>query len=128
MYEFLHSQGQNETSSLRANVFRSCPNSRHRRAVPALPGCARTGRSLSYSITRSARASRASGITMPCVLAVCIFAKKGNELAPFQVTESHPLPLASESVTIYRLARISQGPAVVSGRFLVSVTRIGMRN
>jgi hypothetical protein len=32
----------------------------------------RSGRSSSYSITRSARASKASGITMPSALAVCI--------------------------------------------------------
>ena len=30
--------GQTEKNSLRANVFRSCPNNRHRWAVPALPG------------------------------------------------------------------------------------------
>ena len=70
---------QNEKNSLRANVFRSCPNSRHRQAVPALPGCARTGREQSqqtmravagYSITSSARASTDCRMSRPRVLAV----------------------------------------------------------
>jgi hypothetical protein len=74
--------GQNEKNSLRANVFRSCPNSRHRRAVPALPGCAKTGREQmqqdvlpekehpTYSMNSSARASSVGGTSMPSALAV----------------------------------------------------------
>ena len=60
------SEGQRLALSI---VVRFAGISRHSRAISASPLSARSGRSLSYSITRSARASKASGITMPSALA-----------------------------------------------------------
>jgi hypothetical protein len=44
MYEFSHSLGQTEKTSRRAHVCRNTPDSGRERAVPALPGCAISGR------------------------------------------------------------------------------------
>jgi hypothetical protein len=54
------------------------PDRRHSGPFELVGLGARSGHSLSYSITRSARASRAFGITRPSALAVCILIDKIN--------------------------------------------------
>src|SRR5260221_6974091 len=62
--------GQNRKSSMRANVFRFAPKSGHCATESACPFCAKSGSEPVYSMTSSARASKAGGRVRPIALAV----------------------------------------------------------